>query len=251
MNHESHDHEHTENPGFAVKLIDKKEITEGTMSFTFDRPTGFKFNAGQHIEITLIDPPETDAEGNTRIFSIVNAPHEHGITVATRMRDTAFKRVLKDLPTGSVVLMEGPFGNFRLHNDSAKVAVFLIGGIGITPVISMISDATERKFPHKLILLYSNRKPQDAAFLAELENLKNINPNFIFVPTMTEIENLPDWKGETGYINESMVEKYVTDIKNSIYYLSGPASMVSAMRKMLDEMEIDSDNIRTEEFSGY
>lgn len=252
MDHSHHKHEHKENEGLPIKLIDKREVAEGTMSFTFERPLGFNFNAGQHIEITLIDPLETDAEGNTRTFSIVNAPHEPNLVVATRMRDTAFKRVLKDLPTGSSMLMKGPFGNFLLHNNTEKPAVFLIGGIGITPVCSMISDATERKFPHKLMLLYSNRRPEDTAFLDDLLNLAKKNQNFTFIPTMSEMERSSrSWDGEKGYISKDMLTKYVPDVQTPVYYLSGPANMVAAMRTLLNEIGVDPDNIRTEEFSGY
>lgn len=252
MNHSNHEHEHKENQDLSAKLLDKKEVAEGTMAFTFERPLGFNFNAGQHVEITLIDPPETDAEGNTRTFSIVNAPHEPNIMVATRMRDTAFKRVLKNLPISNSVSLKGPFGNFLLHNNTEKPAVFLIGGIGITPVHAMIGDATERKFPHKLILFYSNRRPEDAAFLNDLSNLANINPNFTFIPTMSEMEKSSrSWSGEKGYITKDMVAKYVPDVKTPIYYLSGPANMVVAMRTMLTEIGVNNDNIKTEEFSGY
>lgn len=252
MNHSNHEHEHKENQDLSAKLLDKKEVAEGTMAFTFERPLGFSFNAGQHIEITLIDPSETDAEGDTRTFSIVNAPHEPNLVVATRMRDAAFKRVLKNLPIDSPVSIKGPFGNFRLHNDSAKAAVFLIGGIGITPVHSMISDATERKFPHNLILFYSNRRPEDTAFMDDLENLAKKNPHFTFIPTMSEMEkSTKSWSGEKGYISKDMLNKYVPDVKTPVYYLSGPANMVAAMRTLLNEMGVDSDNVRTEEFSGY
>ena len=139
-----------------------------------------------------------------------------------------------------------------MHNDSSKPAVFLIGGIGITPVFSIIKDATERNAPHSLYLYYSNRRPEDAAFLEELKDLEIKNHRFIFVPTMTEPEkSAAPWAGEMGVIDSSMIERYLEDIRAPIYYLSGPPGMVGAMRKLLMESGVDEDNIRTEEFSGY
>ena len=83
-------------PGFMCKLKDRKEVAEGTMAFRFEKPSGWTFKAGQYLDMTLLDPSETDSEGNVRSFSIASAPHEETLMVATRMRDTAFKRVSED-----------------------------------------------------------------------------------------------------------------------------------------------------------
>jgi ferredoxin-NADP reductase len=237
---------------YTVKLIDRKEIAEGTMAFYFEKPSEFEFKAGQYIEVTLINPPETDSEGNSRAFSIASAPYENNLMVATRMRDTAFKRVLKNVNLGTEVEIDGPYGSFTLQNDTSKPAVFLIGGIGITPVRSIILDATKKNLPHKIYLFYSNRRPEDSAFLEELTDLKKENPNYKLIATMTQMENsTKKWEGETGYINRAMIEKYVPNPHSAIYYIAGPQVMVSAMIKLLEEMDINSDNIKTEEFAGY
>jgi ferredoxin-NADP reductase len=236
----------------AVALLKKEEVAEGTMAFYFEKPVGASFRAGQHLNMTLIDPPETDAEGNGRSFSLASAPSETNLMIATRMRDTAFKRVLKNMEIGSSVLVAPPHGSFTLHADAMKPAVFLTGGIGITPVLSIVKDAAERKLPHQLILLYSNRRPEDAAFLTELMELAKKNPHFTFVPTMTDLEHsAQSWEGETGIIDRAMLAKYISDLKTSFYYLAGPPGMVAAMRKLLEGSGVSDDSIRTEEFSGY
>jgi ferredoxin-NADP reductase len=97
--------------------------------------------------MTLLTPSETDAEGNTRGFSIASAPYETTIMVTTRLRDTAFKRVLKNVPLETEVKLEGPFGDLKLHTDVKRTAVFLAGGIGITPFHSILLDAARRKLP--------------------------------------------------------------------------------------------------------
>jgi ferredoxin-NADP reductase len=161
-----------------IKLLSKKEIAEGTMEFEFERPDGFTYLAGQTIDLTLIDPGETDAEGNTRTFSLVSAPHETTLRIATRMRDTAFKRTIKSMEEGTSVSVDGPFGSFLLHENIERPAVFLSGGIGITPFHSMISDASFRSLPHTLCLFYSNRRPEDAAYLDEFQNIEKANSKF-------------------------------------------------------------------------
>src|SRR4029077_11417158 len=118
---------------FKTRLKEKEHLAEGTMGFYFAKPEGFQFKAGQYVDVTLIDPAETDAEGNIRSFSIASAPENEHLLVATRMRDTAFKRVLRMAHADLEVNMEGPIGSFTLHNNAAKPAVFLAGGIGITP----------------------------------------------------------------------------------------------------------------------
>lgn len=233
-------------------LLEKKPIAEGTMMFTFRRPEGFSYVAGQHVDLTLVNPPETDAEGNTRAFSLVTAPHENDLAIATRMRDTAFKRVLGNMEPGTELQISDAMGNFTLHKNPSKAAVFLMGGIGITPAFSMIKDAAKRKLPHKLFLFFSNKRPEDAPFFEELKALQTQNPNNTLIPTMTEMQNSKQsWSGETGFITADMIKKYVDISQDTIWYMSGPPGMVKAMRTLLQSMNVDEDTIKTEEFAGY
>src|ERR1039457_6609387 len=103
----------------TTKLAYRQEIAEGTMAFHFEKLPGWTFEAGQAIDITLLAPSETDAEGNTRTFTIASAPYEKSVMVATRMRDTAFKRMLKVMLVGTAVQMEGPAGDLTLHRDAS------------------------------------------------------------------------------------------------------------------------------------
>lgn len=237
---------------YSVKLLGRESVAEGTMAFHFEKPEGFQFTPGQSLDFTLLDPPETDAEGNIRTFSIASAPFETQITIATRMRDTAFKRVLKSAPLGLQVKMEGPMGSFTLHKNTAKTAVFLAGGIGITPFLSILRHAAHEKLPHKLFLFYSNRRPEDAAFLSDLQKLEKSNPNFQFIPSMSEMaKSQQPWNGKTGFIDQKMVREFLPDLHGPIYYIAGPPEMVAAMRQMLIAAGVDEDDLRTEEFAGY
>ncbi len=236
---------------FNVKLKSKKDVATNTMAFHFSKPEGFTFKAGQYGDLTLINPLETDSEGNTRGFSL-GAPYEEDIVVATRMRDTAFKRNLKNMEIGTEVSFDGPGGSFTLQNNTKIPAVFLSGGIGITPVRSIILQASHDKTTHKIFLFYANKTPKDAAFIDELTAAQNENTNFKLIASITDdVEDSKDWKGERGFFTKEMLQKYIGDLSLPIYYISGPASMVTSIRKTLDEAGIDSDNIRTEEFSGY
>ncbi len=235
-----------------ARLLRREEIAEGTMAFHFEKAADFDFRAGQAIDITLINPPETDEEGNTRAFSIASAPFDPDLMIATRMRDTAFKRVLRRSPSGLEVKIEGPSGSFVLHRKAEKPAVFLAGGIGITPFLSIIRQAVHDKAPHQMYLFYSNRRPEDAAFLDILAEAAAQNANFHLIATMAEMEKSQrEWKGETGFINQDMLLRRMPAVQGPIYYLAGPPAMVAAMREMLTRAAVDEDDIRTEEFSGY
>ena len=234
------------------KLVDRQEIAEGTMSFRFEKPFGWTFEAGQSMDITLLAPSETDAEGNTRTFTIASAPYEKSLMVATRMRDTAFKRVLKVMPLGTAVQIEGPAGDLTLHRDAARAAVFLSGGIGITPFRSIAFAAAKEQLPHRMFLFYSNRRPEHAAFLAELQALEKENPNYKLIASMTGMEKSHrTWHGETGVIGKEMLARHLKDAQSPIYYIAGPPEMVKALHGMINESGVDEGDIRAEEFSGY
>ncbi len=233
-----------------IKLLKREEIANGTMAFHFEKPEGFTFRAGQFADYTLIDPPETDAEGNTRGFSIASAPYEPFLMAATRMRDTAFKRVLRDLPIGTEVKLDAPYGDFTLHKTETTPAVFIIGGIGVTPVRSMIAQATRDKAAHKITLLHANHSLADAPFRNDFEQLAKDNPNFTYLPVVTD--EAPDgWTGERGHVDKAMLERHIPDLNAPIYYLSGPEGMVKAMRQLLVTIGVNEDTIKTEEFAGY
>ncbi len=222
------------------------------MAFHFEKPAGFPFKPGQFANLTLLDPPETDAEGNVRTFSIASAPLEEDLTFATRIRDTAFKRVLKTMPLGTEIALGGPFGSFTLHSDSSRPGVFLAGGIGITPFRSMILHASNRRLPLRLLLFYSNRRPEDAAFLQELEGIARENTRFKLIATMTEMEKSKQkWQGRTGYLDKQMLSECMDDPKGSIYYVAGPPKMVSAIGHALADFGVSEDDIRSEDFAGY
>ncbi|MDE3181769.1 MAG: FAD-dependent oxidoreductase, partial [Acidobacteriota bacterium] len=137
-------------------------------------------------------------------------------------------------------------------HDATRPAVMLAGGIGITPFRSMILDATHRKLPHQIFLFYFNRRPEDAPFLDELHHLESQNPNYRFIGIMTQAgRSRHYWTGETGRLGQDMLERYLTGVRNPIYYIAGPAATVRGVRQILNGARIDDDDIRTEEFPGY
>jgi ferredoxin-NADP reductase len=239
-------------PKYETTLTASETVAEGTMAFHFAKPADFKFQAGQSMNVSLINPPETDGKGNARTFSIVSAPHETELVIATRMRDTAFKRVLKSMPAGGRMQLRGPAGKFTLNGADTRPAVFLAGGIGITPFVSMSRRAAHDRLARDIWLFYSNRRPEDAAFLDELAALPRRNPRYRFVGTMVEMaKSSLLWSGETGFLDRTMLERHLKDLSAFVYYMAGPPGLVEAMQKMLTEAGVKEDAIHTDEFFGY
>jgi len=239
-------------PKYETTLTASETVAEGTMAFHFAKPADFKFQAGQSMNVSLIDPPETDHKGNSRSFSLVSAPYETELVIATRIRDTAFKRVLKSMPAGGRVGLRGPAGMFTLESADARPAVFLAGGIGVTPFMSMLRDAAHSRLGRDLWLFYSNRRPEDAAFLEELAALPKRHSRCHFVGTMVEMaKSGRPWNGETGFLDRAMLERHLKDLAASVYYAAGPPGLVEAMRKMLADAGVEDEAIRTDEFFGY
>ncbi len=236
---------------FETELLGREDIAEGTASFAFAKPPGFRFRPGQAIRITLVDPPEADGKGDSRTFSLASAPFENALRVATRLRDTAFKRVLGAMAPGTRVRIRGPVGVFILDDD-ARPVVFLAAGIGITPFVSMLRQAARDESTRRIVLVYSNRRPEDAAYLDELERAPSRLPGFRLVATMTGLEkSARPWHGERGRIDREMLARATGDVIAPTYYIAGPPAMTGALGTMLAEAGVAAADIRTDEFYGY
>ena len=238
-----------------LSLSARSEVAQRTLEFRFPKPRSMTFKAGQFMDLTLLDPSETDAEGNTRGFSINSAPDEPELIFTTRLRDTAFKRVLQSMPLDTRVQIDGPFGNFTLHSKDSRPAVLLAGGIGITPFRSFVRRAAHEKLAHRILLFYANRRPEDAPFLDELYGFERENRRFTFVPTMTRIhDSSAAWTGETGRIDPGMILRHTRRSAahaNAIYYIAGPPQMVAGLHSIVSSVGVDEDDIRIEDFAGY
>lgn len=233
---------------YEVRLEGREEIAAGTMAFHFAKPGDFNFIPGQAIDVTVTTP----AGPAIHAFSIVSAPFESRLSIATRMRDSAFKQALKALAIGSAIPIEGPFGALTLHDDRRRPAILLAGGIGITPFISMLRQATEEGLRQRFVLLYSNRRPEDAAFLAELQQLEKRNADFRLLATMTQMQGSQyPWSGETGPLNADLLQRGASGLTSPIYYLAGPPLMVESLRDKLNGIGVADEDIRSEEFYGY
>jgi glycine betaine catabolism B len=262
-------------PPIELTLLEKDKI-EGTdvTSFKFskqnvqaereeDKTTPLDYTAGQFAFFD-IGGVYNDPKGPIRHFTISSSPTENFIMFSTRIRDSPYKKRLATLEEGARVKVRGPEGQFVLHQDYSKPAVFLSGGIGVTPFRSMIKYAADKLLPLRIMMFDSNRNRENILFKKEFDDWANINKNLKIIYTISEDQDrheqqasssiANDWKGEYGRIDKAMILKYLDTnmLNNSIFYICGPPSMLKAMQSLLqDNLEIPKERIKVEEFTGY
>jgi len=234
-----------------AKIKEKREVAKGTLMVTFDLlGEEVDFQPGQYFWITLLDPPYDDEKGPRRHISVVTSPNERGVLgLCTRLRDTAFKRSLAELPVGTDVDVEQPKGNFLLPEDTDTPYVFVAGGIGITVFRCMLRYIAEEGLPYHVTLVYSNRDRESTAFLDELTQLDQDNPNFRLVLTMTDDAG---WDGETRRIGVDLLRDTLgDDLSGFKYLIAGPPGMVEGVKETLQQAGIPEEQIQAGSFSGY
>lgn len=229
---------------FETNVVETIQRTPDIKSIRFERPQGFHHFAGQYIFITLGDGPEK----TTKHFTLSSSPTEAFLEITKRLTGHPFANALASLVPGDKVSIMGPYGDFTFQGEYDKVGM-LSGGIGITPLRSMIKYSIDKKLSASIVLIYSNSLENDIAFRDELEDIQRVNPNIKIIETITRPG--PDWKGVSGRINAEMVKRFIPDYHERTFYTSGPQKMVDAMVSLMRELGVPEGQIKQEYFPGY
>jgi ferredoxin-NADP reductase len=232
-------------------IKEKREVAKGTLLVVFDLlGEEFDYRPGQYFWVELLDPPYEDEKGPRRHISAVTSPTERGVIgLCTRVRDSAFKRSLVELPVGAEVDVEPPMGKFVLPEDPSRELVFVAGGIGITAFRSMLRYIQDEQLPYRVTLIYSNRDRESTPFLDELEEIERTNPNIRLIVTMTEDDH---WPGESRRVDANFFTEYLGDgLNDASYMVAGPTGMAQAVTQELKEAGVNERLISTDSFSGY
>ena len=234
-----------------ARIKETREVAKQTLFVVFDLlGEEIDFRAGQYFWVELPDRGDNDERGLRRHISVATSPTDRGVLgLATRLRDSAFKRSLVDLPIGTEVEVEEPKGNFVLPEETDRPYVFIAGGIGITVFRSMLRYIADKGLPHRVTLVYSNRDRESAAFLDELQELERAHPSFRLVATMTEDS---EWEEERRRIDADLLRDHLDeDLTAYTYLVAGPPGMTEAMVEMLKTGGVPEDQIRSDSFTGY
>jgi ferredoxin-NADP reductase len=234
-----------------AKIKEKREVAKGTLMVTFDL-LGHEvdFKPGQYFWVELLDPPYEDEKGSRRHISVVTSPNERGVLgLCTRLRDSAFKRSLAEMPVGADVDVEDPKGAFALPEETDRPYVFVAGGIGITVFRSMLLFIHENELAYRVTLVYSNRDRESTAFFDELVELEQAIPNLRVVFTMTDD---PAWQGESRRCDAEMLRDVLDEDLDAYKFLAaGPPAMVQAVVDSLQGAGVPEEQILADKYSGY
>jgi ferredoxin-NADP reductase len=234
-----------------ANIKEKREVAKGTLLVVFDlHGEAFDYQPGQYFWVELLDPPYEDEKGPRRHISAVTSPTERGVIgLCTRIRESAFKRSLAELPVGAEVEVEPPRGKFVLPEDASRALVFVAGGIGITAFRSMLRYIQDEGLPHRVTLIYSNRDRESTPFLDELEEIERTNPRVRLILTMTDDDG---WPGERRRVDANFFKDYLgNDLNDASYMVAGPPGMAEAATEELKKTGVDEHLISTDSFSGY
>ena len=227
----------------------KRGVAKGTLLVLFAVDDYPDYRPGAYFWVELPDRGHADEKGLRRHISLVTSPTEAGVVgLATRLRDTAFKRTLAALEIGDAVEVEEPKGSFLLPDDREADYVFVAGGIGITVFRSMLRYIADTAQPYRVTLVYSNRDRESAAFLDQLEELERRIDGLRVVLTMTDE---PGWEGETRRLDADVLADILGELGSKTFLVVGPPAMAEAVADSLVAAGVPEARVRADKFSGY
>ena len=230
-------------------VAEKREVAQGTLLVRFAVEDYPDYRPGAYFWVELPERGDNDEKGLRRHISLVTSPTERGVVgLATRLRDTAFKRTLAALEVGDEVQVEEPKGSFLLPEDTSVEYVFVAGGIGITVFRSMLRYIADTGEPYRVTLVYSNRDRAAAAFLDELQELEQRIDGLRVILTMTDE---PEWEGESRRLDADVLRDLLGGLDDKTFLVAGPPPMAEGVAESLRAAGLPEDRVRSDKFSGY
>lgn len=203
-----------------------------------------KYFAGQYLTI------HTGAEGDVlRPYSLSSSPTNPGsyeISVKLIEGGVGSTWMHSEVKVGDELTCEEPEGKFTLQ-QAALTSVFVAGGIGVTPVLSMVKYALAIKDTRKLFFFYASRYLKDLVFHQELLDLASENPNLIYVPIISGDQD-PAWTGKRGRVNQELLEEVGVIFKRAEFYTCGPDAMMSDLQQLALSQKVSKSNFHKELF---
>ena len=230
-------------------VAETREVAKGTLLVTLAVENYPDYRPGAYFWVELPERGHDDEKGLRRHISLVTSPSEKGLVgLATRLRDSAFKRTLAALEVGDEVVVEEPKGSFLLPEATDVSYVFVAGGIGITVFRSMLRYIRDEQLPYQITLVYSNRDRESAAFLDELSELEQQIGGLRVILTMTEDDG---WEGETRRLDAEVLGDLLGGLEGRRFLVAGPPAMADAVVEALHGAGVPEESVLSDKFSGY
>ncbi|MBN3040744.1 MAG: FAD-dependent oxidoreductase [Candidatus Omnitrophica bacterium] len=231
-----------------VEFIEKIERTGSVSSFRFRPEKRIDFLPGQFLQI-FFDDEHIKNRSLNKYLSFSSAPERQYIEVTKRISDSSFSKRLLLLRKGDKVSIKAPMGSCIFEPSMPKLC-FLAGGIGITPVISIIEHVALNSLKNDIRLIYSNRSDEDIAFKKELDawSSQSSNIKVTFLVSDKKSQNIDLHK---GFINKDLLTEFISDFCQRKFFIFGPPAMVEDMKNICYDIGCKNKNVCTENFIGY
>jgi ferredoxin-NADP reductase len=233
---------------YKVRLVQRIIRTPTIESFRFLPDKKIDFIPGQFLQV-IFDEKNTDNKELNKYLSFSSSPAKDYIEVTKRLSESSFSQKLKALKTNDEVLLKASLGSC-VFKDEYKKITFLIGGIGITPVISILDYIADKRLDTQAMLFYSNRREEEIAFRKELDDWGSSSDNLKFFYIITDYKPKDDGC-IFGRINKELLQDEIKDLAERMFFIFGPPKMVEAMRDLCEDIGIRQANMKTESFIGY
>lgn len=222
---------------FYVKNINWK--TKDTFTLTLKTNKKFNFKAGQFCFLRI----NKNKLYARHPFTISSPPNEKDLEFTIKLQGR-FTKIASQLKEGEEIIVEGPFGTFTVEDDN-KNLVFIAGGVGITPFMSIIKNHSDLRKQQNITLLYGSKTKEDIIFRDELDTIQKDWFTKIYLLSNA---NSSSEMYERGYINKTLISKHIKNLNNTLFYICGPEQMKKCVKKILANLGVKNQNIKTESF---
>lgn len=229
---------------YSTTVTEVIQRTYNVISIRAQKPEGLDYQPGQCVKLSI-----SSQNGEvSRFLSFSSSPSEPFIEFTKKISESDFSKAFSGLKADDPITFRGPAGCLVYGGEFPKVT-FIAGGIGITPIRSIIRHTADKEIFTDRVLLYANRTEKDIAFREELDRIAEKDPTFRIQHI---IENpSEDWKGPQGLISENMIKDMAPDILKGKIYICGSPPFVSCIEKDLKALGATEDQIVIEKLSGY
>jgi len=224
---------------FEVSRVSKE--THDTWSLYFEGKH-LNYKPGQFMIVQLIRDGKVS---EPHPFTISSSPSRDKLSISVKSVGD-FTSTIGDTKISDGAYIDAPYGVFSFFNHDARDLVFIAGGIGITPFMSMLRYIYDRRLERNVTLIWGNKTEEDIVFRDELESIAAKMPSLKVVHVMSK-QN--DWSGEKGYIDAEKLKKYVSDFQVGQFFICGPPPMMTSVEKALRDLGVPKKRIHYERFA--
>ena len=233
-------------------LQSKRELASGIWEFSFLPVRPFTFLAGQYADL-VVPHKKIDNRGNRRMFTIASSPDEPSVLFGMKsgMPSSSFKTALMSMNNGDFIYSNHIAGDFSMPKNSQAKLLFVAGGIGVTPFRSMLQHIVDTQIQRDIVVLYVVSNPKEFVYTDVMQAAQQFGVKTVYILSV-DFAHIPEgWQWETGHIRKDLLNRHVADLNDRTCYISGPDTMVKAVKKTLITVGVKRRAIKTDYFTGY